>query len=87
MVRLFVIPLIYLPGSSVHGIFQARIREWVAISSPGDLPNSGINPRSPALQTDALPSKSYLGCNITLLTVQMYQLSTLRILLVGTMPP
>ena len=28
----------------------------------------------------------YLGCNITLLTVQMYQLSTLRILLVGTMP-
>ena len=21
-----------LPGSSVHGIFQARIREWVAIS-------------------------------------------------------
>ena len=23
-----------LPGSSVHGIFQARILEWVAISSP-----------------------------------------------------
>ena len=23
------------PGSSVHGIFQARILEWVAISSPG----------------------------------------------------
>ena len=22
-----------LPGSSVHGIFQARILEWVAISS------------------------------------------------------
>ena len=27
-----------LPGSSVHGIFQARILEWVAISTPGDLP-------------------------------------------------
>ena len=24
-----------LPGSSVHGIFQARILEWVAISSFG----------------------------------------------------
>ena len=27
------------PGSSVHGVFQARILEWVAISSSGDLPN------------------------------------------------
>ena len=34
------------PGSSVHGIFQARILEWVAISSPGDLPDPGIEPRS-----------------------------------------
>ena len=25
--------------------------------SPGDLPDSGIEPRSPALQTDALPSE------------------------------
>ena len=25
--------------------------------SPGDLPNPGIEPRSPALQTDALPSE------------------------------
>ena len=30
------------PGSSVHGIFQARILEWVAIPSPGDLPYPGI---------------------------------------------
>ena len=35
-----------LPGSSTHGIFQARILEWVAISSPGDLPDSGIKPSS-----------------------------------------
>ena len=42
------------PGSSVHGIFQARILEWVAIPSPGDLPNPGIEPRSPALQADSL---------------------------------
>ena len=25
-----------LPDSSVHGIFQARILEWVAIPSPGE---------------------------------------------------
>ena len=37
-----------LPGSSVHGIFQARILEQVAISSPGDRPNPGVKPVSPA---------------------------------------
>ena len=30
-----------LPGSSVHGISQARILEWVLISSSRDLPNPG----------------------------------------------
>ena len=33
------------PGSSVHGILQARILEWVA-PSPGDLPDPGIEPAS-----------------------------------------
>ena len=33
-------------GSSVHGIFQAKILEWVAFPSPGDLPNPGIKPTS-----------------------------------------
>ena len=42
-----------LPGSSVHGILQARILEWVAISSPGDLSDPGIEPGSPALQPDS----------------------------------
>ena len=42
---------------TVHGILQARILEWVAFPSPGDLPDSGIEPWSPALQADALPSK------------------------------
>ena len=32
------------PGSSVHGIFQARILEWVAISSSrGIFPTQGLN--------------------------------------------
>ena len=46
-----------LPGSSIHGIFSARVLEWVAIPSPEDLPNPGIEPGSPALQADALPSE------------------------------
>ena len=45
------------PGSSVHGILQTRILEWVAILSPGDLPNPGIKPRSPTLQADSLPAE------------------------------
>ena len=43
---------------TVHGILQARILEWVAFPSPGDLPNPGIEPRSPALQVDSLPAES-----------------------------
>ena len=47
-----------LSGSSVHGIFQARTLEWVAISfSRGDLPDPGMEPGSPALQADSLLSK------------------------------
>ena len=34
------------PGSSVHGILQARILEWVAMPPPGGLPNPGIEPMS-----------------------------------------
>ena len=41
-----------LPGSSVHGISQARILEWVAMSSSRGFPNPGIEPESPALQAD-----------------------------------
>ena len=44
------------PGSSVHGILQARVLEWVAIPvPPGDLPDPGIKTESPALQADSLP--------------------------------
>ena len=46
------------PVSSVHGIFQAGVLEWVAISSSG----GSSRPRdqtwvSPGLQADALPSE------------------------------
>jgi len=38
-----------LPGSSTHGISQASILEWVAISSSRSIPDPGIEPESPAL--------------------------------------
>ena len=31
-----------LPGSSIQGILQVRILEWIAIPSLGDLPGLGI---------------------------------------------
>ena len=40
---------------TVHGVLQARILE--PFPSPGDLPNPGIEPKSPALQTDSLPTE------------------------------
>ena len=43
-----------LPGSSVHGNCQARILEFPSL---GDLPNPQIEPRSPTLQVDSLPSE------------------------------
>ena len=47
-----------MPGSSVHGISQARILEGAAIPPLGDLLDPGIEPMSPAsptLQVDSLP--------------------------------
>ena len=49
-----------LPGSSIHGISQTRILEWVAIFFE-DLSNPGIKPPSPVLAgrffTTESPSK------------------------------
>ena len=42
---------------TVCRILQAGILEWVALPSPGDLPNPGIEPLSPALQVDSLPAE------------------------------
>ena len=49
-----------LPDSSIHGVFQARILEQVAISSSMDLPDPGTQPVSPALAGDSL-ALSHLG--------------------------
>ena len=54
-VQLFVTPC--LPGSSVHGILQARILEWVAVSRSGDLPDPAIECMFFTLPVDSLPSE------------------------------
>ena len=43
--------------SSVHGISQAGILEWVAIHPPGDLPDPGTEPMS--LKSPALTSRFF----------------------------
>ena len=45
------------PGSSVHGILQARILEWVACPPPGDPPDPRIEPVS--LMTPALADRFF----------------------------
>ena len=47
-----------LPGSSVHGNLQARILELVAIPFSMEFSDPGIEPSSPALQADSLPTES-----------------------------
>ena len=46
-----------LPGSPIYGILQARILEWSPCPPPGNLPNPGVEPRSPTLQVDSLLSE------------------------------
>ena len=50
-----------LLGSSVHGILQTRIQEWVAILFWGELSDPGIKPESSGLQADSWPSKPLWG--------------------------
>ena len=57
-VRLFATPwtVAYQAPPSV-GFSRQEYWSGLPFPSPGDLPNPGIEPRSPALQADALPSK------------------------------
>ena len=42
----------------VHGILQGWILEWVAFPFSRDLPDPGIEPRSPTLQVDSLAAET-----------------------------
>ena len=62
------------PGSSVHGILQAKCWSELPFPSPEDLPDPGIEPRSLALQADSLPSEppgKPLELDIELINVQL----------------
>ena len=57
-----------LAGSSVHGILQEGILEWLPCPPPGDLPDPGIKPASLALAggfffffSPLVPLGSHLG--------------------------
>ena len=57
------------PGSSVHGILQARILECVTILFSRGTSNPWIKPRSPILQADSLPS-DHKGSPLALINLQ-----------------
>ena len=43
--------------NKIHTL-ELKLGEWPVAWGPGDLPNPGIKPRSPALQADSLPAES-----------------------------
>ena len=57
-VWLFATPqIVYLPGSSFIGFSRQEYWSGLPFPSLGDLPNPGVEPRSPALQADSFPSE------------------------------
>ena len=81
-VWLFAAPwTVSLPGSSVHGISRQEYWNGLPFPSPGDLPNTGIDPASP--ETPALAGRFFtteplgmlpniLQCTGQLLTTKIY---------------
>ena len=57
-VRLFMTPwTVAYQASEFMGFFRQEYWSGMPFPSPGDLPDPGIKPPSPALQADALPSE------------------------------
>ena len=65
------------PGSSVHGILQARILEWGAFPPPGDLPDPEIEPVSPVFCIGSLFTTSHL---CTCKSIEMFSSNVIRAL-------
>ena len=81
-VRLFAIPWTIAHQDPLSmGFSRQEYWRGLPFPSPGDLPNPGIKPRSPALQADALPSEppekpyTYVG---QLLLSPFFQINKLR---------
>ena len=67
-----------LPCSSVHGIFTAKILEWVAMPSSTVFSHSGfktVSPEFPASQVDSLLLSHHFGKHIFFSVVNIYSLS------------
>ena len=47
------------PGSSIHGIFQARVLEWGAIAFSDDQPRQLIKEQRRYFANKGLPSQNY----------------------------
>ena len=63
-VRRFVTPwTVAHQAPSSMGFSRQEYWSGLPFPSPGDLPNPGIEPRSPALQADALTSEPYVYIN------------------------
>ena len=61
------VPLFMIPWT-VHATEFSRPEYWSGwpFLSPGDLPNSGLKPRSPTLQADSLPAEPH-PCKTTII--------------------
>ena len=68
------------PGSSVHEISREGYWSGLPFLSPGDLPNPGIKPGSPALQADPLPTELLLDLDCSLRGSSVHGIFQARIL-------
>ena len=70
-----------LPGSSVHGILQAKYWSGLPFPSPEDLPDPGIETRSLALRADSWQGQfpQYSGLGPTKEEAKSLQVSMLRL--------
>ena len=77
-VRLFVTPwtVAYQAPPSM-GFSRQECWSGLPFSSPGDLPNTGIEPGSPSLQADALPAESPGKPNMALKIPLMAKVGTI----------
>ena len=68
------------PGSSLHGIPQTRILEWVAIHFSRGSSGPGIEPGSSTLQVDSLPSEPQGIFPNTIVFVHVHKITPIHIL-------
>ena len=52
------------PGFSVHALPRQEQESGLPFPSPGDLPDPGIEPTSPAFQADSLPAELFGRPNV-----------------------